>query len=119
MYYYYKNNGVVIETKEKPHNKKYIQLERALPVPQKNGYLPKLNMNDSKVWYDLCETEKHKEKEEIEILKKKLSNTDYKAIKYAEGQLTEEEYGPIKQERQSWRNRINELELEQIQETEV
>lgn len=57
--------------------------------------------------------------EEIEMLKRKLSDTDYKAIKYAEGQLTEEEYGPIKQERQSWRNRINELELEQIQETEV
>ena len=57
--------------------------------------------------------------EEIEILKRKLSDTDYKAIKYAEGQLTEEEYGPIKQERQSWRNRINELELEQVQETEV
>lgn len=57
--------------------------------------------------------------EEIEMLKKKLSDTDYKAIKYAEGQLTEEEYGPIKQERQSWRNRINELELEQVQETEV
>lgn len=57
--------------------------------------------------------------EEIKMLKRKLSDTDYKAIKYAEGQLTEEEYGPIKQERQSWRNRINELELEQIQETEV
>ena len=57
--------------------------------------------------------------EKIEMLKRKLSDTDYKAIKYAEGQLTEEEYGPIKQERQSWRNRINELELEQIQETEV
>lgn len=119
MYYYYENKGDVIETKEKPRGVKYIQLKRAIPIPQKNGYRAKLNMDDRKVWYDLYKTERQKIEEEIDILKQKLFNTDYKAIKYAEGQLTEEEYGPIKQERQSWRNRINELELEQIQETEV
>lgn len=54
---------------------------------------------------------------EIETLKQKLSETDYKAIKYAEGLISEEEYEPIKAERQSWRDRINELEkeLEEIQ----
>ncbi len=46
----------------------------------------------------------------IERLKKNLSDTDYKAIKYAEGQLLEEEYAPIKAERQNWRDEINELE---------
>ncbi len=53
-----------------------------------------------------------KEKAEIEImeLKQKLFDSDYKAIKYAEGQLSEEEYASIKEERQSWRDRINELE---------
>ena len=35
----------------------------------------------------------------IEILKCKLNDSDYKAIKYAEGILTEEEYAPIKAER--------------------
>ena len=47
---------------------------------------------------------------EIQQLKKQLSDTDYKAIKYAEGQLTEEEYSPIRLQRQSYRDRINELE---------
>ena len=46
---------------------------------------------------------------EIEQLKEQLASTDYKAIKYAEGWLTEEEYAPIKAERQSLRDRINEL----------
>ena len=36
--------------------------------------------------------------------------TDYQAIKYAEGQLTEEEYAPIKAQRQAWRDEINLLE---------
>ncbi len=43
-------------------------------------------------------------------LKKKLADTDYKLMKFMEGQLTEEEYEPIKQQRQAWRNEINELE---------
>lgn len=47
---------------------------------------------------------------EIKELKQKLLDTDYKAIKYAEGHISEEEYAPIKAERQEWRNRINELE---------
>ena len=47
---------------------------------------------------------------EIAQLKKQLSDTDYKAIKYAEGQLTEEEYSSIRLQRQSYRDRINELE---------
>lgn len=34
--------------------------------------------------------------EQIAELKQKLSDTDYQAIKYAEGWLTEEEYEPIK-----------------------
>lgn len=60
--------------------------------------------------------------QEIEILKQKLKDTDYKAIKYAEGQLTEEEYASTKAERQSWRDRINELEaqiISQVTESEA
>ena len=50
---------------------------------------------------------------EINIYKQKLNETDYKAIKYAEGVLTED-YEPIKQQRQQWRDKINELESELI-----
>ena len=46
----------------------------------------------------------------IAELKYKLIETDYQAIKYAEGQLTEEEYAPIKAQRQAWRDEINLLE---------
>jgi hypothetical protein len=47
---------------------------------------------------------------EIQQLKKQLSDTDYKAIKYAEGQISEEDYASVRAERQSYRDRINELE---------
>lgn len=47
---------------------------------------------------------------EIAALKAKLSTTDYQAIKYAEGVLSEEEYSDMKAQRQAWRVRINELE---------
>lgn len=51
----------------------------------------------------------------IQDLKKQLSATDYQAIKYAEGQLSEEEYAEMKTQRQSWRDEINNLE-KQIEE---
>lgn len=47
---------------------------------------------------------------EITQLKKLLSDSDYKAIKYAEGQISEDEYSEIKSERQGYRDRINYLE---------
>lgn len=43
-------------------------------------------------------------------LKEELNRTDYKAIKYAEGVLTDEEYQETGIQRQVWRKRINELE---------
>jgi hypothetical protein len=48
----------------------------------------------------------------IEELKHRLEETDYKAIKYAEGLISEEEYADTKALRQSWRDEINELEKE-------
>ena len=48
--------------------------------------------------------------EKINSIKTLLSDTDYQAIKYAEGAISEEEYAPIRAQRQEWRDRINELE---------
>lgn len=45
-------------------------------------------------------------------LKDELQKTDYKAIKYAEGWLTDEEYAETKAERQRIRDEINRLEQE-------
>lgn len=52
-----------------------------------------------KAFYDICD------------LKKYLKSTDYKAIKYAEGALTEEEYAPIKAAREKAREKIRQLEF--------
>lgn len=48
----------------------------------------------------------------ISELKSQLSSTDYQAIKYAEGIISEEEYLPVKELRQSYRLEINQLEDE-------
>ena len=54
---------------------------------------------------------------EIIELKKYLSDTDYKAIKYAEGELSESDYQEVKSQRHNARVRINELEslIEQLE----
>lgn len=49
---------------------------------------------------------------QIIALKQKLQQTDYKAIKYSEGWLTDEEYAETKAERQRIRDEINRLEEE-------
>lgn len=49
-------------------------------------------------------------KRQVFNLKNQLRTTDYKAIKFAEGQLTEEEYAPFRQQRQEIRDKINEIE---------
>ncbi len=48
----------------------------------------------------------------IFALREKLAKTDYKAIKHAEGELSDEEYETIRIERREWRAKINELEAE-------
>lgn len=48
--------------------------------------------------------------EQIAILKQQLADTDYKAIKYAEGLITAEDYAATKAQRQAWREQINALE---------
>ncbi len=49
---------------------------------------------------------------EMDILKSVLSKTDYKALKFLEGWYTEEEYEPIKNEREQIRRQIRKIEQE-------
>lgn len=51
-------------------------------------------------------------KNRILELKKLLASTDYKAIKFAEGELSYSEYEDIKIQRRMWRSEINSLEEE-------
>ena len=45
-------------------------------------------------------------------LKAQLADTDYKAIKHSEGLISEDDYAPIKEERQIIRAQINALEMQ-------
>lgn len=47
---------------------------------------------------------------DIDSLKLCLLNTDYKVLKYIDGLYTDEEYAPIKAQRQIYRNEINNIE---------
>ena len=47
---------------------------------------------------------------EIEQRKTQLASTDYQCLKYAEGELTEDEYAPVRELRKQLRKQINELE---------
>lgn len=48
----------------------------------------------------------------IRKLKRHLAETDYQAIKYAEGEITLAEYSTVKTQRKLWRSEINSLEEE-------
>ena len=72
-----------------------------------NGWTYKKELCPMKTEEDLLKDEYRLE---IQQLKKQLSDTDYKAIKFAEGQISEEEYSEIKSVRQGYRDRINYLE---------
>lgn len=54
--------------------------------------------------------EQRKQYKQIAELKKNLRETDYKAIKKSDGEYTEEEYAPIREQRALWRTRIREIE---------
>ena len=66
---------------------------------------PKLVENDNTI-----EEQKANALKRIEELKALLKDSDYRAIKYAEGFYTDEEYKPFKEQRQAYRDEINELE---------
>lgn len=54
---------------------------------------------------------------EIIGLKQLLAATDYKALKHADGAISDEDYEPVRMERQKLRDEINrkEQELEEMQ----
>lgn len=63
--------------------------------------------------FNLSKYNARKEKElklpRIAELKELLANTDYQAIKFAEGQISAEDYEPMKLQRQAWRDEITSL----------
>lgn len=45
-----------------------------------------------------------------EAIKEQLSATDYQCLKYAEGEISGQDYEPIREQRRQLRKRINDLE---------
>lgn len=90
-------------------------VERVIDQPGQQGRDAYDEIVEYQIWLPYTETDiRLKEiEEELKDFKEMLTNTDYQAIKYAEGWYTEEEYTPIKEEREYWRNNIRELEKEQ------
>ena len=66
------------------------------------------------VYVEYTDAELHKMAAEARIaeLKELLAATDYQAIKWAEGEISDEEYEPMREQRRTWRAEINALELE-------
>lgn len=65
--------------------------------------------------YPSTDEEKENENKQAKLariaeLKWLLSDSDYKALKFAEGYISAEDYAETKLARQSWRNEINDLE---------
>ena len=49
-------------------------------------------------------------KDRIEQLRGELADTDYQALKFAEGFISAEDYAEIRAKRQAWRDEINRLQ---------
>ena len=98
--------------------KPYIEIteqERKQPLPDKYSYYAVVDgkftiKRRTPTVEEIKADEAATINKEISELKKKLFDTDYKAIKYSEGWLTDEEYAEVKAQREEWRKRINELE---------
>ena len=98
--------------------KPYIEIteqERKQPLPDKYSYYAVVDGKFTIKRRTPTVEELHNDdiqdiNREINELKKKLFDTDYKAIKYSEGWLTDEEYAEVKAQREEWRKRINKLE---------
>ena len=58
------------------------------------------------------ELELGKKLKKISELKQKLAETDYKCLKFVDGEITQAEYAETWQKRKQWREEINKLEKE-------
>ena len=98
--------------------KPYIEIteqERKQPLPDKYSYYAVVDgkftiKRRTPTVEEIKVDETAKINRQIFELKQKLTQTDYKAIKYSEGLLTDEEYAEVKAQRQEWRAGINKLE---------
>ena len=83
---------------------------------RKDGVIIHDEQNRYGVAFDICleyTSEQKAKYQAIKEYKQYLAGTDYVAIKFSEGAISEEEYTPIKERRAIARARINELEFDE------
>lgn len=78
-------------------------------VPYKPAWEEKI-MYQIYMPFSSLELEKIEKEKELNYALAQLANSDYQAIKYAEGWFSEEEYAPIKELRESYREKIRECQ---------
>ena len=89
-----------------PYNYKIVEIDDKYADCVESDFNDDLTFSEMK--YNTRKSQEMAEKR-IAELKQKLFDTDYRAIKFAEGELTEEEYAPYREERRAWRKEINSL----------
>jgi hypothetical protein len=94
----------------------YIEAKGFVYLEAKNGIvtLAKLNKQAYDKYIASIPEPTEDPQARIDELKQKLADTDYIACKIAEGAATREEYADVIAQRQAWRDEINELEKELI-----
>lgn len=105
-------------TTEPPQEEVYVEATQEMVYGLKNhtlcwsgGQVVPYTKTAEEIAADEAKIKRQKAQRDIFELKSKLRESDYKAIKYAEGEITAEEFEPVKAERRAWRVKINELEL--------
>lgn len=104
-----------VEAREAVYEDRVVEEENGFHTIYKDLASPALQAQEAWDEYEDIQvyvpyTEKELTEREIRVLKAKLSETDYQAIKFAEGEMTANEYAETKAKRIAWRARINELE---------
>lgn len=106
MRYYYKSKdgkGLFnLKTPDLDGNKDFVKISES----DFNDLQPKAHTPSND------EIAKRQKVKRINELKSNLAKTDYEAIKFAEGEMSAEDYESYKLQRRAWRAEINQLEEE-------
>lgn len=97
------------ELKKPPYNYNVIELADKYSEAISSDFDDDFNFNEKKYTARILADQNGPK---ITELINKLKETDYQALKFAEGQLTIDEFKPIKDQRQLWRDEINELQAQ-------
>lgn len=105
-HYYYKDGNALLDSK---HQLDETEIGNYVEITEEE-YNTFRSQRNSIGNHD--QTEIDIKRNRIAELKELLDSSDYKLCKYLDGDMTEEEYAPIKAQRHAWRVEINQLEAE-------